>query len=195
MSTGSSADATTGPTPSQHLATAVREIESHAAASGWDQPAQVFALVDTAELLRHEPQLAQVLGITDEAPVGLTPVEQEAAVVSLEELLPTIAWPQEVAGAAVVLEATTTPPETGAGAEAGQGTPESAEARVAAGVLRTGESFCAIRHRAHDDDTMVLGGADLVPSLLELLHATFAPDPGPHPPGEAPENQTESHHE
>ena len=49
--------------------------------------------------------------------------------------------------------------------------------RVVAGVLRTGEGWCAIRQRAHDDDTMVMSGADLVPSLLDLLHATFVPEP------------------
>ncbi len=38
----------------------------HAARSGWDQPAHLFALVDTAELLEREPQLAEVLGIEAE---------------------------------------------------------------------------------------------------------------------------------
>lgn len=167
------------------LRVAVGEVEAHAAAAGWDRPAQVFALVDTADLLRHEPQLATVLGIDAADPAGLTPVEQESAVESLEQLLPTIAWPPEVAGCAVVLEASTEPP----GAEV----PTESEARVVAGVLRSGESWCAIRQRAHDDDTLVLGGEDLVPTLLELLHATFVPDAVD---GDTdPEGPTESHHE
>ena len=41
----------------------VREVELHAAHAGWDQPAQLFALVDTAELLQREPQLAELLGV------------------------------------------------------------------------------------------------------------------------------------
>lgn len=167
------------------LRAAVQEVEAHAAAAGWDRPAQVFALVDTADLLRHEPQLASVLGVDADAPTGLTPVEQESAVESLEQLLPTIAWPPEVDGCAVVLEASTEPPDADA--------PTESEARVVAGVLRSGESWCAIRQRAHDDDTLVLGGEDLVPTLLELLHATFVPDAVD---GDTdPEGPTESHHE
>lgn len=33
------------------LRTAVREIEGYAAEAGWDQPARLFALVPTADLL------------------------------------------------------------------------------------------------------------------------------------------------
>ena len=47
-----------------------------------------------------------------------------------------------------------------------------------AGVLRSGESWCAIRQRAHDEDDMVLTGNDLVPALLQLLYATLEPDSG-----------------
>ena len=38
------------------------DIERHAAASGWDQPPRLFALVETADLVRREPQLATELG-------------------------------------------------------------------------------------------------------------------------------------
>src|SRR5215203_4419801 len=31
------------------------DIEQHAAASGWDQPPRLFALVETADLVRREP--------------------------------------------------------------------------------------------------------------------------------------------
>lgn len=33
----------------------VREVELHAARAGWEQPAQLFALVDTADLLAASP--------------------------------------------------------------------------------------------------------------------------------------------
>ena len=56
--------------------------------------------------------------------------------------------------------------------------PDREEARIVAGVLRTGESWCAIRQRAHDEDDMVLTGHDLVPALLQLLHTTLEPDAG-----------------
>jgi len=37
------------------LAAAVLEIENHIAPSGWDQPARLYALVPTAELVAKEP--------------------------------------------------------------------------------------------------------------------------------------------
>lgn len=173
------------------LAAVVREVESHAASSGWDQPAQLFALVDTADLLEREPHLAEVLGIEAGGAPSLTPVEQETVSESLEELLPTILWPPEVAGCAVVVEAMTLPPgevpdDPEAAAQYAAAHPEREEARIVAGVLRSGETWCAIRQRAHDEDDMVLTGNDLVPGLLELLYATLRPDAG-----DPPENMTD----
>lgn len=170
--------------PVNALAAVVREVEVHASRSGWDQPAQLFALVETAELLQREPQLAELLGV-DAADDGLTPVEQETTSESLEELLPTILWPEEVLGCAVIVEALTVPPGTGevpseaeAAAEYAAAHPDREEARIVAGALRTGETFCAIRQRAHDEDELVLTGHDLVPGLLELLLATLDTDAG-----------------
>ena len=37
------------------LAAAVLEIESHIADAGWDQPARLYALVDTARIVAQEP--------------------------------------------------------------------------------------------------------------------------------------------
>ena len=45
-----------------------------------------------------------------------------------------------------------------------------------AGVTRAGATYCALRMRAHDNDTSVVGGAELVPELLELLRATLTDD-------------------
>src|SRR5215213_3638876 len=41
----------------------VGEVEEHVAEAGWDQPPHLFALVDTAQLLRAEPQLATTMGL------------------------------------------------------------------------------------------------------------------------------------
>lgn len=167
------------------LAAVVREVEQHAARSGWDQPAQLFALVGTADLLEREPQLAALLGVEAAPADGLTPVEQETVSESLEELLPAILWPPEVEGCAVIVEAMAVPPGSGdvpedaeAAAEYAAAHPDRQEARIVAGVLRSGESWCAIRQRTHDEDDMVLTGHDLVPALLQLLHATLEPDAG-----------------
>jgi len=45
------------------LQSVVGEVEGHVAEAGWDQPPHLFALVETEELLRAEPQLASTLGI------------------------------------------------------------------------------------------------------------------------------------
>ena len=45
----------------QSLTRAVREVEAHVAAYGWDGPVRLFALVRTAEALRREPDLASQL--------------------------------------------------------------------------------------------------------------------------------------
>jgi hypothetical protein len=167
------------------LADAVREIEAHASRTGWDRPAQLFALVETSELLEREPHLAELLGV-DASAGGLTPVEQESTSSDrLDELLASILWPPEVTGCAVVVEALTLPPDgeavptdAEAAAEYAAAHPDRQEARIVAAALRSGETFCAIRQRAHDEDDMVLTGPDLVPMLLELLHTTLEPDVG-----------------
>ena len=180
----------TAKAPNKALAAAVREVEQHAARSGWDRPPQLFALVDTAELLEREPNLAQVLGIDPDEPVvagELTPVEQEPVTGDLEDLLAEILWPPEVAGCAVVVERLTLPPgEDGhtvptAAADAAEyvaNHPNREEVRIVAGVLRGGVGYCALRVRSHDEDSSVIVGDDLVPALLELLHATLDSDAG-----------------
>src|SRR6188472_820896 len=96
------------------LAAAVLEVEKHHADAGWDQPARLYALVDTAELVAHEPALASALGLDEPSERGsLTPVEQDALAADqeLEELLPTISWPDGVAGCAAVVERLVLPPK------------------------------------------------------------------------------------
>jgi len=163
---------------------AVMELERHASGQGWDQPPRVYALVPTAELARQEPALASMLGLDPSAdPAELTPVEQEALPdgVPLEEALGSIAWPEAVAGCALVLERlvvkgsdeTLDPPrgaDTGEWAKAQDG---SEEIRMVAGVLRDGGRHAALRMRSHDSDDQVLNGEDLVPALTSALALTF----------------------
>jgi hypothetical protein len=159
------------------LATAVKEIERHAAAAGWDQPARLFALVETARLVEHEPHLAATVG--DGA---LTPVEQEGLSSGpLEDQLPAIIWPEAVHGCAALVERNVLPPEV---EQALPDDPEEAasyvaehpdrqEVRIVAAATRDGDSWCALRLRAHDDDALVLTGPDLAPGLLGLLRETL----------------------
>lgn len=162
----------------------VREIEQHAAASGWDQPARLFALVDTAELLATEPGLAEVIGVDPAADLtgSLTPVEQDdlPADRSLEELLLQMVWPPEVSGTAVVVERLVLPPgaddlpeDPAEAAEAAANHPQRQEVRMVAAATRAGSTFCALRLREHDEDFAVVEGPDLVPALLQLLQTTL----------------------
>ena len=91
-----------GTLPPDALSRAVIEIEKHVSSAGWDQPAQLFALVPTEELLRAEPQLAAELG-TEDASQPLTPVAQGELPGVLEDehladALARIEWPDGVTG-------------------------------------------------------------------------------------------------
>lgn len=162
----------------------VHELERHASKGGWDQPARIFALVDTEDLLSREPDLAEVLGVDAEAG-GFTPVEQEALDpgIELEEVLVQIIWPDIVPGCAVVVERVMLPPEVEAqvpeepeaAVEFAANHPDREEVRIVVGVLRDGGSWCALRLRSHDEDHEVLVGEDLVPDLVVMAQQTLEP--------------------
>ncbi|MFC7496954.1 MULTISPECIES: PPA1309 family protein [unclassified Nocardioides] len=170
------------------LAAAVLEIESHIAAEGWDQPARLYALVDTGSLVAHEPALASAMGLDAASAEGsLTPIEQEqlAADQPFEETLRSISWPPSVTGCAAVVERLVLPPDADEqipddrtlAEQFAREHPDRQEVRIVAGVTRAGATYCAMRLRAHDDDQSVVGGADLVPGLLELLGVTLEDEP------------------
>ena len=52
--------------------------------------------------------------------------------------------------------------------------PERQEVRIVVAVLRDGSRSAALRMRAHDDETSVLSGPDLVPGLADALSATLS---------------------
>lgn len=164
------------------LARAVREIEAHAHAAGWDQPPQLYALVPTDELLAREPALAAQLGLDAAAAAGdITPVQQEQLPYdrSLEETLSQIMWPPEVTGCAAVLERVTLPPEAeedmpaepADAQEYAASHPDRHEVRMVAGVSRDGNQHCVLRVRTHEG--ALIQGADLVPTLTRLLLDTL----------------------
>lgn len=176
------------------LASAVLEIEAHVATDGWDQPARLYALVDTAQLVAAEPALASLMGLDESSAQGsLTPIEQDQLVPGerLEEVLQTTAWPRGVTGCAAVVERLVLPPgadgqipeDPVAAEEFAREHPDRQEVRIVAGATRAGATYCALRLRSHDDDQDVLGGADLVPQLTQLLAATLADDEPDDPGG------------
>jgi hypothetical protein len=169
------------------LTRAVLEIDEYASGLGWDQPARLFALVDTARLRAQEPALAAQLGLGDEqeTSAGLTPIEQDEVPTDkpLDEFLGTIAWPDAVDGCALTVERLMLPPS--AEAQVPQDLdeaaltkwvaehPERQEVRMTVAVLRDGARESALRLREKDSPTEVLTGSDLVPGLAEALAATF----------------------
>ena len=151
------------------LRAAVAEVEQYVDDSGWDAPRQLFALVPTAELLAHEPGLighvSAARGSADAASAPeFTPVEQGSLPgETVAAALATIAWPDEIAGAVLVLEI---------GVEGGDG---PAEGRLAVGVMRERPGgMCALRWR-HAPEGPVTFSPELAPELIEALHATFEP--------------------
>jgi hypothetical protein len=165
------------------LRAAVREVEAHAAASGWDQPAQLYALVPTAELIEAEPALAAQLGLDEADDAGsLTPIQQEVPLDrALEEVLLGISWPPTVVGCAVVVERLVLPPaaesalpeDAQEALDAAAAHPDRQEVRMAVAVTRDGRSHCALRLRTYEGEADVLDGPDLVPTLVALLFETL----------------------
>ena len=166
------------------------ETEAHVAAFGWDQPVRVFALVRTDEALAADPDIAELLdaATVEESrtdPELLMVVEQEGlpAAADLEDLLGQLAWPQAVDGAALAVERVVLPPE--AEQEAAKihdaqerlaflsSRSDREDVRIVVGVLRTGESWCAVRSRAQDSADRVVSGDALVPGLIEALGSTL----------------------
>jgi hypothetical protein len=175
------------PMASSPLTRAVLEIDEYASGLGWDRPARLFALVDTARLRAEQPSLADRLGLQDESDnSGFTPIEQEEipAGKPLDEFLGTIAWPDAVAGCALTVERLMLPPSAEATVPEGldearlakwvAGHPDRQEVRMTVAVLRDGARESALRLREKDSPTEVLTGSDLVPGLAEALAATFA---------------------
>ncbi|NNJ04292.1 hypothetical protein HHX38_09110 [Streptomyces sp. PKU-MA01144] len=177
------------PMAASPLTRAVLEIDEYASGLGWDQPARLFALVDTAQLRAQEPGLAAQLGLDEpdeaDAAAPLTPVEQDEipSGTPLDEFLGTIAWPDAVAGCALTVERLMLPPSAETSVpegldEAGLAAwvaahPDRQEVRMTVAVLRDGARESALRLREKDAPTEVLTGADLVPGLAEALSATF----------------------
>ena len=170
------------------LAAAVLEIETHIAEAGWDQPARLYALVETARLVEREPALAAAMGldslgragVADPGRAGPAAPGPAARAGPRVDRLARRAWPaapRSSSGWCCRRTPTTQIPEDPAEAEEfAREHPDRQEVRIVAGATRAGSTYCALRLRAHDDDQSVVAGTDLVPALLQLLAATLEDD-------------------
>ncbi|MFC5280919.1 PPA1309 family protein [Arcanobacterium canis] len=170
------------------LRDATADIESHVNRFGWDGPVRVFALINARAALDAHPALAGELPADVEAsaitdPHTLFSVEQEDLphVDSLEELFGSIMWPPNVDGAAISTERVVLPPnvevtlpdDEAAAMEILKNHPERQDVRIVASVMRSGESWCIVRMRHFDDDSMRISSPDAVPGLVEGLRETL----------------------
>lgn len=164
---------------SEALIAALVEIEQYVGRLGWDQPARLFALVPTAELIAAEPSLRPELN--DPLPDALSSIEQVGfhPGADLAEALAAIGWPPAVAGCALALERSFLPPEI---EDDLPSDPEQAalfvarhprhlDLRVVVGVLREGGRHGVARVRGEEGS--LLGGGNLVPALADALSHTL----------------------
>lgn len=155
------------------------EIERYSAKFGWDQPARLFALVPTAELLASNPELKGQ--ISESSPGALSSIEQEDfhSGTDLFSDLINLSWPESVFGCALVTERAFLPTEyeneipadPAAAADFVAKHPKRQDLRIVAGVLRNDVSACLARLK--DQPEELLHG-DLVPALTSVLAHTLS---------------------
>ena len=161
------------------LANVVVDIEKGAARVGWDHAPSIYALVPTAMLLA-DPNLPA--DIAEQLRSGWDGSGDHLSAI-IQEDLAHLAWPETVPGAAITVERIVVPPEV---EDEAPEDPEEAlafvanhplrtDVRLAVGVMRTGESWCALRTRAFDSDDKVGQGSALVPALVDALRASLEP--------------------
>lgn len=163
------------------LVAALLEVERHVGHGGWDQPARLFALVPTAELIAAEPALAEQLTRPGAPSDALSSVEQDEFHSGADLLgdLERVAWPPTVFGCALAVERAFVPREVeadlpddeDAAAEFVAGHPRRQDVRVVVGVTRDGGRHGLARLRAVPEE--LLGGPDLVPGLADALADTL----------------------
>jgi hypothetical protein len=177
----------------------VGEVEAHVAEAGWDQPPQLFALVETEALLRAEPQLAVTMGVVATHPGAPTPIAQDPLGDGpLDVRLAGLVFGPEVLGVALTHEVVVLPPSVEAELDSvdhpsvdvralAASHPERREVRMAVGVLRDGSRAAVLRLKGTDDapDERVTG-PDLAPGLAEALLATLHDQPAQPGPPAAP---------
>lgn len=181
------------------IETLVREVEQYVAQGGWDQPTRLFVVANTAQAIANDPGLKDILPPeavqqAAENPDTLTAIEQDGLPdhQNLEELLGHIYFGPAAAGAAIVVERLTVPPEAQVGlpedpqaaAQALLDHPDRKDIRLVAAVLRDGDHLCAVRSRTNDSPEMVSTGKDLVPGLIAGLSQTLQEPP--NAPTDAP---------
>ncbi len=173
------------------LAAAVLEIESHIADGGWDQPARLYALVDTAELVRQRARpgarrwgsTSRGRGLADAGRAGPDRAGLRPRAVPRVDHLAARRGRLRGRGRAAGAAAGRRRPSAGGPDRADDvrprapGPPGGADRRGR--HPRRCDVLCPAAARRTTTTSRCVGGADLVPGLLALLGATLEdPDPG-----------------
>ena len=161
------------------LLAALVEVERHVARLGWDQPARLFALVPTADLVAANPSLADISPPPCWTASARSEQEDFRQGDDLARTLERIAWPATVAGCVLALERAFLPPDAEAdlpddpeaAARAVANHPRRLDLRVVVGVTREGQRHGVARVRGESGE--LLGGSDLVPALASALAHTL----------------------
>ena len=161
------------------LIAALMDIERHVTSQGWDQPARLFALVRTDELVRNEPSLAAHL--TQGNDDSLSSIEQEDFHTGegLVQALAKLTWPASVHGCALAVESSFLPPrfedqsptDPDEAAEFVARHEHRQDMRVVVGALRDGSRHGVGRLVGHPDD--LLGGDNFAPGLITAVVGTL----------------------
>lgn len=151
------------------LQAAVLDIDRFTEPHGWDQPAQLFALVSTKDFIKAEPKLAEELAITERDSYTCVAQDGFHGGADLAEALARISWPDSVQGCAIALERWVYLNDDNLdSAELHE--ENRRDIRLIVGVLRSGESFGVARIKIEQD---LVQATNLVPGLNEALLATF----------------------
>ena len=147
------------------LTSAVVNAEQDASARNWNQPPQLYALADRAELAERGLG-SEVSGAPAES---LILVEQEPLPDGeLDEALSTITWPESVRGCVLVTELRV---QIDPGKEPGVSSALPVQlARLAVGVLRDGSYASCLRLQGSEE---LLVETELADDLVTLLLGTF----------------------
>ncbi len=161
------------------LASAVIDVERYAAAKGWEQPPQLYALTRKKTIRDPTPEVAAVLqGKRDDA---LIPIEQDRPIPGdPDKVLATIGWSEEVEGCVLVTELFVLPPdaekeapgEPAAAERWAASRPDRGKARLAVGVLRDGSYTCCLQLKNEEE---LIVAPDLADDLVAALFATLVP--------------------
>jgi hypothetical protein len=178
----------------------MREVAEFVDGEGWDQPPQMFALVSTADLVAAEPTLSDQLDGSELTPVAQDafPDDVEGNSPALEEFLATTTWPPAVAGCVLVQQIVVLPPDAEsdlddaiaplladpdaadeAGRAAATAHPGRRDARLFAGVLRSGPALNLLQLRPAPDEEDPFGDLELrtyynlAPNITEALRHTL----------------------